>query len=230
MALQQVIRHAARYVPVSLAAKRTRALVKRATTDSQQSRVVLMEASPVASTSRTLIEDSPASAHESVSLMPVSVQTYSSHNSQEENNNTGHNARFTSTGLPLPSSISLPNMRHPFNTHKFVDELQRAGFTRIAAEAIMRATKSLLVYHETRAAHDLVGKPDLENEAYLFKAALGELQTEVMVQARNDTIALRSANGQLQREIDNMQQKLRVDVSSLKNEYALLSLVLQDLM
>ena len=71
---------------------------------------------------------------------------------------------------------------------------------------------------EDRAGRDLVAKGDLENEAYLFSAALAELRTEVQMTARTDGIALRSLNSQLQREVDSLAQKMREDMNSLKND------------
>ena len=82
----------------------------------------------------------------------------------------------------------------------------------------MRATKALLTMAEDGAGADLVAKADLENEAYLFSAALAELRTEVQMTARTDAIALRSLNSQLQREVDSLSQKLREDINTLKND------------
>lgn len=123
--------------------------------------------------------------------------------------------------MPLPhphaAMDSLP-LRHPFNTAHFVAALESSDFDRAVSEAFMRATKQMLISEQERSLSNLVGKQDLENQAYLFKAALDELQTEVQVQCRNDGIALRSANGQLQREIDAFSQKLREDIHDIKNE------------
>lgn len=82
----------------------------------------------------------------------------------------------------------------------------------------MRATKALLTMAEDRAAQGLVAKADLENEAYLFSAALSELRTEVQMTARTDSIALRSMNSRLQREVDSLSQKMREEINSLKND------------
>lgn len=81
----------------------------------------------------------------------------------------------------------------------------------------MRVTKSLLMIEENRAANELVAKGEMENEAYLFRAALDELRTEVQVQARNDAMALRSQTGSLQRDIDAFNQKLREDMQSVRH-------------
>ncbi|GAA94279.1 uncharacterized protein L969DRAFT_55244 [Mixia osmundae IAM 14324] len=124
--------------------------------------------------------------------------------------------------LPLPSTHdSLPAVRHPFNTHRFVQKLENAGWPRGEAEEVMRATRALLTMSEKQAAQNLVGRSDLENEAYLFSAALSELRTEVQVKARNDGISLRSMGNQVQRETDSLNQKLGEDIAGLKNEIQL---------
>jgi len=120
--------------------------------------------------------------------------------------------------LPLHDpTATLPYSNHPFHTYKFVTQLSDHGFDKGAAEAIMQGTKSLLMIEETRAANELVAKGEMENEAYLFRAALDELRTEVQVQARNDALALRSQTGGLQREVDSFNQKLREDMHDVRN-------------
>lgn len=66
-----------------------------------------------------------------------------------------------------------------------------------------------------------MSKSYAEGQAYLYNAALGELRTEVQVKARNDGIVLKSASNSVQREIDNLKQKLKEDISALKNELQL---------
>lgn len=157
-----------------------------------------------------------------MSLEPYHSQSNGSHEDQgyQQNSQQAQAGPIEGVPLPHPHAIidSLP-LRHPFNTADFVAALEAAGHSRPVAEAFMRATKHLLISEEEHSLANLVGKQDLENQAYLFRAALDELQTEVQVQCRNDAIALRSANGQLQREIDAVTQKLREDIHDLKNEY-----------
>lgn len=141
------------------------------------------------------------------------------HHQNQDGQSRRHNGPLPGVPLPHPHAVmdALP-LRHPFNTAKFVSALEEAQFDRSVSEAFMRATKYMLISEQERSLSNLVGKQDLENQAYLFKAALDELQTEVQVQCRNDSIALRSANGQLQREIDAFSQKLREDIHDIKNE------------
>lgn len=58
----------------------------------------------------------------------------------------------------------------------------------------------------------------LSQAAYLFKAALSELRTELSVKARNDGIQLRSTASLIRREVDSLSQKLKEDIGTLKHE------------
>jgi hypothetical protein len=62
---------------------------------------------------------------------------------------------------------------------------------------------------------------DLENESYLFKAALTELRTEIQVMRRNDTQILQSEASQITREVDALAQRLREDIGNMKSEISL---------
>ena len=158
-----------------------------------------------------------------VTLPPSAAQGQASYAADSQQAGTeGSTSRTGEVGflpfLPL-RSVPIPTIRHPFNTNRFVNTLETRGeFKRSTAEEIMRATKALLTVAEEDAARDLVAKTDLENEAYLFSAALSELRTEVQMTARTDGIALRSLNAQLQREVDSLSQKMREDMNSLKND------------
>lgn len=54
--------------------------------------------------------------------------------------------------------------------------------------------------------------------AYLFRAALSELSTELNVKARNDGTNLRTMAGAIRREVDTLEQKMKEDIQTLKHE------------
>ncbi|KAE8244644.1 hypothetical protein A4X13_0g6405 [Tilletia indica] len=132
------------------------------------------------------------------------------------------------------------HIKHPFNTFSLVHRLQNAGFGRAAsdkgkrkadggeeggsasedssADVVMDATRHLLVERGDWVLEQHLNKGDLENEAYLFSAALAELRTETQVRARNDGAALRSMTTLLQREVDALDLKMREDISMLKHD------------
>ncbi|KDN45757.1 hypothetical protein K437DRAFT_246986 [Tilletiaria anomala UBC 951] len=112
----------------------------------------------------------------------------------------------------------IPKASHPFDTREFVNKLEEAGFHRDPAQAIMEATRALLADRNNAMLQRALDKTDLENEAYLFSAALSELRTELQVKARNDAASLRSLTTLLQREVDSMNQKMREDINTLKHD------------
>lgn len=149
----------------------------------------------------------------------------------------------TMTQPPELGNTRARNPLHPFDTHVFVKRLQSADFVvkRIdtakagaagpiettslssvkrhdPAEAIMEATRHLLVSRGERVLDHHISKTEVENQAYLFTAALSELRTELQVRARNDAAALRSMVTLLQREVDGLNQKMREDVAGMKHD------------
>ncbi|KAJ1598134.1 hypothetical protein NDA14_005754 [Ustilago hordei] len=86
------------------------------------------------------------------------------------------------------------------------------------AEAIMEGVRHLITTRGRQLAHACLNKSDVENQTYLFKAALSEIRTEVQVRGRNDAAGLRSITTLLQREVDALEQKMKEDVERLKHD------------
>ncbi|KAA1114422.1 hypothetical protein PGT21_008342 [Puccinia graminis f. sp. tritici] len=129
----------------------------------------------------------------------------------------------TSSNSPNEYTV-LPT--HAFHTHRFVKQLERSTLRSESAKEILKFVESSLRSSEKRwlltgPSGGIVSKSYAEGQAYLYNAALGELRTEVQVKARNDGIVLKSASNSVQREIDNLKQKLKEDISALKNELQL---------
>ncbi|KAG9320705.1 hypothetical protein KVV02_008806 [Mortierella alpina] len=110
---------------------------------------------------------------------------------------------------------------HNFNTNKVVTKLENNGYLRGQAEGIMRAIKGLLGQHTNKIRKNMLTSGDLENESYLFKAALTELRTELQILRKNDAAALAIKSEIISREIDSLNQKLREDIANLKNDIAI---------
>jgi hypothetical protein len=147
--------------------------------------------------------------------------------------------------VPELGRVRPANPPHPFDTHSFIKRLQQANFvakrveddgslapgedpsagTSLSsskrhdpAEAIMEATRHLLISRGGRVIDHHISRTEVENQAYLFTAALSELRTELQVRARNDTAALRSMVTLLQREVDGLDQKMREDMAGMKHD------------
>ncbi|MBW0466782.1 hypothetical protein O181_006497 [Austropuccinia psidii MF-1] len=123
-----------------------------------------------------------------------------------------------------PRPIILPT--HAFHTHRFIQKLENSGYQLGSAQQLLHFVDHSLRNSEKRwllngPSGGIVLKSYAEGQAYLYNAALGELRTEVRVKARNDGIVLKSASNGVQREIDNLKQKLKEDIGTLKNELQL---------
>lgn len=134
----------------------------------------------------------------------------------------GETATVGSTVSPTGGAATIvpqhPSPAHPFDTHAFVTHLEKSGFESSVAHSLMRSVRLLLLTRSTRARTDLLHKEDVENAAYLFKAALSELRTELNVRARTDGLALRSATNLVRREVDALDQRMREEIGGLKHE------------
>jgi len=82
----------------------------------------------------------------------------------------------------------------------------------------MRASRALRVDRTGRVRREGLNNKDLENQAYLFRAALSELRAEMTMMTKNDTTGALSAIGELKREVDRLDVKMKEDITTLKHE------------
>ncbi|KIJ20186.1 hypothetical protein PAXINDRAFT_7441 [Paxillus involutus ATCC 200175] len=114
---------------------------------------------------------------------------------------------------PIPATYTAP----PFHTHAFFAALERT-FPTPTARSLMRATRALLVDRVGRVRREGLTMQDLDNQAYLFRAALSELRAELSARSRNESAAMRAAIATLRREVDRLDVKMKEDLGSLKHE------------
>ena len=128
-----------------------------------------------------------------------------------------------SDSLPSPPTgpLHTPNTgpQHPFDTHAFVNYLESHGLDLDTSQTVMEGTRSMIIERSARTREKMLAKEELENQAYLFKAALNELRTELSVRARNDGTALRTAAGAIRREVEGLEVKIKEDTQTMKHEY-----------
>uniref|UniRef100_D8PRJ4 Uncharacterized protein n=2 Tax=Schizophyllum commune (strain H4-8 / FGSC 9210) TaxID=578458 RepID=D8PRJ4_SCHCM len=105
----------------------------------------------------------------------------------------------------------------PFHTHAFYAALEKT-FPPSTARHLMRATRALLVDRIGRVRREAVTRKDLDNQAYLFRAAISELRAEITMNTKNDSAAIRTASGALRREVDRLDVKMKEDIGTLKHE------------
>ncbi|KZT12997.1 uncharacterized protein LAESUDRAFT_754027 [Laetiporus sulphureus 93-53] len=136
----------------------------------------------------------------------------------------------TSAAPPPPSDSNLPIPHHPpsvnsplpysnppFNTHHFFSVLEKT-FPTATARNLMRAVRALLVDRLGRVKRDALTVKDLESQAYLFKAALSELRTEMTMLTRNEAAAVQTATAAVRREVDALDVRMQEDLGALKHD------------
>ncbi|CAE6410587.1 unnamed protein product [Rhizoctonia solani] len=128
----------------------------------------------------------------------------------------------TSGSAGLPQVVPENELRdisriNAFDTHRFVAALER-NFPTSIAQTLMRATRALLVGRFGRVKQEIFGVRDLDNQAYLFRAAISELRTELTMRTRSEFAALRTAANSLRREVDALNGKMKEDIATLKHD------------
>ncbi|KAJ3824580.1 hypothetical protein EV361DRAFT_800408 [Lentinula raphanica] len=130
---------------------------------------------------------------------------------------------------PEPEHSNLPSTIHPhevytsayshppFHTHAFFKELEKT-FPTNTARSLMRATRALLVDRIGKVRREGLTHKDLDNQAYLFRAALSELRSEIILNTKNDSAAVQSATTALRREVDKLDVKMKEDIATLNHE------------
>ncbi|KAG5716544.1 hypothetical protein E4T56_gene16348 [Termitomyces sp. T112] len=122
------------------------------------------------------------------------------------------------TSVPSTEFAPRPTYTNPpFHTHSFFVALEKT-FPEQTARSLMRATRALLVDRVGRVRSDGLTAKDLDNQAYLFRAALSELRAEITMMTKNDSAAIRTSTAALRREVDRLDVKMKEDVDILKHE------------
>ncbi|KAF8271763.1 hypothetical protein EI94DRAFT_1551964, partial [Lactarius quietus] len=105
----------------------------------------------------------------------------------------------------------------PFDTHAFFSVLQKT-FPTPTARSLMRATRALLVDRIGKVKRDGLTYKDLDNQAYLFRAALSEVRAEATTRTRSETAAIRAQSAFLRRDVDALGARLKEGIDGLKHE------------
>jgi len=122
--------------------------------------------------------------------------------------------------------IEQPRYIHHFDTYGLVKRLSSphtslndgGGWNEDQAITVMKAVRLMLADNTDLAKEALVSKSQLENEAYLFKAACAELKTEVTTRRKSEQEKMRTERTQLQHEVDILSQRLGQESGVLKDD------------
>ncbi|KAF2084344.1 hypothetical protein K490DRAFT_16572, partial [Saccharata proteae CBS 121410] len=117
-----------------------------------------------------------------------------------------------------PPHLQTPPYVHHFDTYGLVKHLENSGFNEAQSVSVMKAVRAMLADNMELAHAGLVGKSDVENETYLFRAACSELRTEVENNRKAENERMSTQRNQLQHEVDIIGQRLGQDSASMKDE------------
>ncbi|KAJ3572462.1 hypothetical protein NP233_g3062 [Leucocoprinus birnbaumii] len=127
----------------------------------------------------------------------------------------------TNSGVPTPyvyPTSSRPAYTNPpFDTYAFFKALERS-FETPTAQSLMRATRALVVNRIGKVKSEALSAKDLDNQAYLFRAALSELRAELSANIRNESAAINSSTLALRRDVERLDVKMKEDITNLKHE------------
>ena len=114
--------------------------------------------------------------------------------------------------------IDRPRYIHHFDTYGLVKRLIDGGWSEHQAITTMKSMRLMLADNTDLAKEALVSKSQMENEAYLFKAACAELKTEVMTRRKSEQEKMRTERTQLQHEVDILSQTFTQRSGALKED------------
>lgn len=118
-----------------------------------------------------------------------------------------------------PPHLQTPPYVHHFDTYSFIKALQsEQGFSEAQSVTIMKAIRALLSDNMDLAREGIVSRGDAEMDAYQFRAASGELRTEMRQRRAAADERYRADRIQLQHEVDLLAQRVSQESLNLKDE------------
>ncbi|KIM23717.1 hypothetical protein M408DRAFT_332206 [Serendipita vermifera MAFF 305830] len=136
---------------------------------------------------------------------------------------SGESDLGSTTGIPSnailirdPRLDSLPQIT-PFHTYNLFTALEKT-FPTPVARTLMKSVRGLLVDRMLKIRRDALDVKDLDNQAYLFRAALSELRTEATLRTKNQSAVITTSISSLRRDLDRTDVKMKEDIGDLKHE------------
>ncbi|KAJ1901565.1 hypothetical protein LPJ66_000699 [Kickxella alabastrina] len=105
-----------------------------------------------------------------------------------------------------------------FDTYSLVHQLMECGFSRAQATTLTTLIKHKVYEGMEQVNSGMLTKSDLENDAYLFRAALQELRTETQMIRKNDQAILESQAAAINRDIDSLAQRTHDEIANLRSD------------
>ncbi|CAO3610937.1 unnamed protein product [Cunninghamella echinulata] len=111
------------------------------------------------------------------------------------------------------SGSTLRNKQFHFDTFKFVQRLEREGFSREQSQAIMGSLQEVISDSMTSLTKSIVNKSEQEKAIYTYKVDFAQVKLELQLLEKNEFVVMRAENERLQNELEKLRQKLREEIT-----------------
>jgi len=117
---------------------------------------------------------------------------------------------FTAT-RSFRSTTPCPDFH--FDTHHFVQRLEREGLNRAQAEGIMSAMAEVIDESIRNMTSNMVNKADQEKHNYTQQVDFAQIKSELQLMEKNDLAMIKAENDRLVTDIEKLQQRLREEIT-----------------
>ncbi|KAI0343170.1 DUF1640-domain-containing protein [Trametopsis cervina] len=129
--------------------------------------------------------------------------------------NIGYTSRWARPAHVYTRNIqsSRPRAEFHFDTHHFVQRLEREGLNRAQAEGIMSAMAEVIDESIRNMTSNMVTKADQEKHHYTQQVDFAQLKSELQLTEKNDLAMLKAENDRLVNDIEKLKQRLREEIT-----------------
>ncbi|KAI5894914.1 DUF1640-domain-containing protein [Schizophyllum commune H4-8] len=100
-----------------------------------------------------------------------------------------------------------------FDTHHFVERLEREGLNRAQAEGIMTAMAEVIDESIRNMTSNMVTKAEQEKQHYTQQVDFAQIKSELQLMEKNDLAMLKAENDRLLNDIEKLKQRLREEIT-----------------
>jgi len=112
-----------------------------------------------------------------------------------------------------PFHTSSPARDFHFDTHHFVQRLEREGLNRAQAEGIMSAMAEVIDESIRNMTSNMVTKADQEKHQYTQKVDFAQLKSELQLMEKNDLSMMKTETDRVIGDLDRLKQRLREEIT-----------------
>ncbi|KAK7471269.1 Protein fmp32, mitochondrial [Stygiomarasmius scandens] len=112
-----------------------------------------------------------------------------------------------------PFSTTPKRQEFHFDTHQFVQRLEREGLNRKQAEGIMTAMAEVIDESIRNMTSNMVTKAEQEKHHYTQQVDFAQIKSELQLMEKNDLAMIKAENDRLVNDIEKLKQRLREEVT-----------------